>query len=208
MALIYKIQNKINNKVYIGKTNRTLQVRWNEHKRYANDKTRTNTLYCAMRKYGINNFQISILENNIPNNAIFEKEQEYIKKYDSYYNGYNETFGGEGESKVDIDYLIKLYDEGNNYKEISKITGHSSKTISTNLKAHGRLPRIDGSPNKGKGKQIIFNDVTYNSLTELAHYLQNNMQEFCNKKIETIIKGISKNAKNNTAYCGYYFFYK
>lgn len=34
MAFIYKITNLINNKLYIGKTERTIEVRWKEHLRH------------------------------------------------------------------------------------------------------------------------------------------------------------------------------
>lgn len=33
MGYIYKITNLINNKIYIGKTERTIQQRWAEHKK-------------------------------------------------------------------------------------------------------------------------------------------------------------------------------
>jgi predicted GIY-YIG superfamily endonuclease len=32
MAIIYKITNLVNNKIYIGETIRSLNKRWNEHK--------------------------------------------------------------------------------------------------------------------------------------------------------------------------------
>jgi hypothetical protein len=41
----------------------------------------------------------------------------------------------------------------------------------------------------------------------LAKYLQENIEIFKNKQLSTIIKGISKNAKNNKPYCGYCFNY-
>lgn len=51
---IYKITNNINGKIYIGKTIRSPETRWNEHIRNALfEQDRYNTpLYSAMRKYG------------------------------------------------------------------------------------------------------------------------------------------------------------
>lgn len=206
MALIYKITNNINNKVYIGKTNRDIQIRWSEHKRYIYQKERDNKLYRAIRKYGIDNFSIDIIENNISEKDISNKEKYYIKFYDSYYSGYNETFGGEGESQVDISKLITLYNKGYNYAEISRITGHTPKTISNNLQPLGYLPK-EKIKGECRGRKVVFNNKEFLSLTSLAIYLQKNIDIFKNKKIETIIKGISKNTKKNKPYCGYYFSY-
>ena len=63
MAIIYKITNLANNKIYIGETIRNLNVRWNEHKSEALGGRHGYTyhLHNAIRKYGIDNF---IIENN------------------------------------------------------------------------------------------------------------------------------------------------
>ena len=95
MGLIYKITNNQNDKVYIGKTIRSLKARWQEHKSDSKNSDKDYKLYRAMNKYGIENFNIEIIEDNIPENELGIKEQEYIKKFNSYYDGYNETFGGE-----------------------------------------------------------------------------------------------------------------
>ena len=50
-----------------------------------------------------------------------------IKLYNSYYDGYNSTFGGEGESCVDIDLLKEQYLLGKTFSEIAEITGHTKK---------------------------------------------------------------------------------
>lgn len=52
MAFIYKITNLITNKVYIGETNRTISIRWSQHKMRAKDESYTEYLYLSMRKYG------------------------------------------------------------------------------------------------------------------------------------------------------------
>lgn len=96
---IYKITNIINNKVYIGLTTQDLSARIAQH-HY--DYQRSDVkLYRAMRKYGWENFIFEIIEDNIDNIDILrEKEQYYINLYDSYYNGYNSTLGGEGVKTV------------------------------------------------------------------------------------------------------------
>ena len=63
MAYIYVITNKINGKQYVGKTNGIIEKRFQEHisdsKRKRCEKR---PLYNAMNKYGIENFEIKILE--------------------------------------------------------------------------------------------------------------------------------------------------
>jgi group I intron endonuclease len=57
---IYKITNKINGKVYIGKTVRTVEQRWAQHLADAHRRS-SPLLHNAIRKYGSDAFNISIL---------------------------------------------------------------------------------------------------------------------------------------------------
>lgn len=91
---IYKAQNKINNKIYIGTTNVDLDKRiyqhWG-HPKYSFGK--------ALRKYGIQSFEISIIDSTLLREIANEKEQYWIKFYDCKTpKGYNLTDGGEGNS--------------------------------------------------------------------------------------------------------------
>ena len=62
-GFIYKITNDINGKIYIGKTLNSLEHRFNEHKRASRKKYCENRpLYSAMRKYGVENFSITLIE--------------------------------------------------------------------------------------------------------------------------------------------------
>lgn len=92
---IYKILNKINQKVYIGCTINSLQHRFNEHlyRCYMTDSN--SKLYNSIKKYGKENFEI-ILITECKLSEIYETEKKYIKEYSSYEDGMNSTFGGEG----------------------------------------------------------------------------------------------------------------
>lgn len=204
MRTIYKIINTVNDKVYIGKTSRSLQIRWSEHKNNYLNKSKDNKLYRAMRKYGVENFNIISLEDNIPNELLSLKEQEYIQQYNSYYHGYNSTFGGDGESCVDFIRVEQLFNQGLNCTQIAKQLGHTRTTISSSLKAHGyEIPSIPG--NKGKGKKVLFEGVIYPSITALAKYLIQNNEDFKGKKEHAVVKGISKATTKNVSYLGYDF---
>jgi group I intron endonuclease len=82
-AGIYLLRNKINNKIYIGKSI-NLYKRIYRHK---NDSKYNNSIYIclAINKYGWNNFEVEILEkfDNIDNDFLLKIEAEYIKKYNS-----------------------------------------------------------------------------------------------------------------------------
>lgn len=63
MAFIYVITNDINGKQYVGKTNNTIEKRFQEHIRDSKRrKCEKRPLYSAMNKYGIEHFSIAILE--------------------------------------------------------------------------------------------------------------------------------------------------
>ena len=57
MAYIYKITNRINQKVYIGQTSFSVEKRWKEHVQDIN-KHLDRPLYRALSKYGIENFSV------------------------------------------------------------------------------------------------------------------------------------------------------
>ena len=101
---VYKITNKINSKSYIGITN-NYHKRWGNHKSTAfnkKDKQYYKPLYCAFRKYGLENFNFEILEQGLSLEEANNKEQEYIIFYHSLINeqGYNIAKGGGGSTGV------------------------------------------------------------------------------------------------------------
>ena len=64
LPYLYKITNKINGKVYIGKTSLTVEERYKEHLQdYKKDTKEKRPLYDAFNKYGIDNFFVTELEN-------------------------------------------------------------------------------------------------------------------------------------------------
>ena len=141
--IVYKITNKINNKIYIGITTRTLNERWNEHKNRILE--RTSHLYSALRVYGIENFTIeSIDENAQTKEELYELEKYYIKLYNSNNPdfGYNATIGGEGVRTIDLDgeEIVRLYKNGNSSTTIAKMYNVSENTITRYLKKNGITP--------------------------------------------------------------------
>ena len=114
MGFIYKVTNIYNGKIYIGKTTKTVQERFEQHLRdCVNPKIQDRPFYKALRKYGSSGFSLEVLE-ELPNEKLDEKEKEYIKKYNSYIgfknsNGYNATLGGDGTIKYNYKTIIDYY---------------------------------------------------------------------------------------------------
>jgi group I intron endonuclease len=92
---IYKITNKENGLIYIGCTVNSLSHRFNQHLYRCFKTDYKSKLYNSMKKYGQDNFTIELLE-ECDLSIIYETEKKYIEQYDSYNNGLNSTFGGEG----------------------------------------------------------------------------------------------------------------
>lgn len=97
--IIYKVTNKINNKVYIGQTTLSLDERRKYHYKESRRKNDTTYFHNALNKYHYEDFVWEILEDNIDNiDTLNEKEIYYISKYNSTDRnvGYNLKAGGNG----------------------------------------------------------------------------------------------------------------
>ena len=93
---VYQAKNSINSKVYVGITSRDLEDRWKEHLSRARCGMRGSRLYMAIRKYGADKFELTILDQTDSESRVREMEIEYINRLDSYRNGYNCNLGGHG----------------------------------------------------------------------------------------------------------------
>jgi group I intron endonuclease len=93
-GFIYKIENKVNHKVYIGQTRHSPNGRWKEHiYELENHKKKNKKFQVAWDKYGLTSFEFSVIEECVVS-ELDDREIYYISKYDSFKNGYNATTGG------------------------------------------------------------------------------------------------------------------
>lgn len=93
---IYKIENKLDGKVYIGQSI-NIEERWKIHKKsiHCCGNEYDYPLYRAIRLHGLENFEWSIIEECLKE-ELNNKEKFYIKEYKSIVPyGYNQTFGGQ-----------------------------------------------------------------------------------------------------------------
>ena len=153
MYSIYLIRNLVTNKVYIGQTKYSIDIRFKQHLKAS--KSNSQALYKSMRKHGLENFFIELLENNISINEINTKEINYISKYNSANNkfGYNMTLGGSTANKhfkycldfTQIQTILDLYSAGKSTRDIAKLFNTSASAINNILKSNGVILRTRAS---------------------------------------------------------------
>lgn len=93
---IYLVSNLHTEKVYVGRTNRALSLRWKEHVR--DSKIRSVYFSKAIKKWGPESFRMRVIRRTFDEKEAYELEKHYIlmfKSYDPEY-GYNGSFGGDG----------------------------------------------------------------------------------------------------------------
>lgn len=98
---VYKITNKINNKIYIGKSknpNKRFQIHISIAKRQYKKFNQFQAIHGAISKYGSENFILDIIEECASEKDAFLKEELWINKLSSRDRklGYNLTKGGSG----------------------------------------------------------------------------------------------------------------
>lgn len=204
MGYIYKITNTLNNKCYIGQTKRNPQLRWYEHKYYANKGvTYKSALYNAVQKYGIDYFSFKILE-KIENDMLDEREIYYINMFDSFYNGYNNTTGGDGNKgckrkrKFEKE-VVDLYKKIKSTEKIAQILKISRITVRTILKEKGlfeKLPKTSFDYKKKQVLQFTLDNILIQEFKSIADACKS--LGLSNKNITEISKCCK--GKRNTAY--------
>lgn len=192
MGYIYIVQNKINNKKYIGQSQqKDINSRWNSHKNLKH-KTVGQILLNAYKKYGIDNFTYKIICICFDEDTN-KYEKEYIKMYNTLYpNGYNLLEGGNNYKHNEYTKKIiseKLKGENNPCFGIKK-TQEEIKKMSERMKGENHpcfgkkftkeetQKRLDRYKNNPETKEKISNS--------LIDYYKNNKHNIkkLNKKVE------------------------
>jgi len=197
MAYIYRIINKISKKCYIGETKcKDVTRRWNQHKQTIEINKGCPALRDAVKKYGIDNFEFSVLIICFDDER-FKHEIEYIKKYNSVVpNGYNLTNGGEGggfqgkthTEEVKNGIKNKLKQKYIDNPELKKQLSERNKIIMSNHQVRENIK--NGILNSEKMKKNIEDKRTGN-------YKKNKHTEEAKTKIsESLKKYYASNVKN------------
>ena len=133
MYSLYKITNLLNNKCYIGITNRNPEERFAEHKRPSS----SSFISKAIQSDGVENFSFEIILINIDDDKISSLECEYIK------NIISEKGKGNKNSKYVADVL--MYDKQGNLlnrfqtaREAARYLGNESKNAGINYSLNNK----------------------------------------------------------------------
>lgn len=171
MAYIYKITNDVNQKIYIGKTEFSIEKRFKEHCRDCKrERLEKRPLYVAMREYGIEHFHIELIEET---NEPEKREKYWIKYYHSYIgdekcNGYNATLGGDGKKYIDYDLVVETYKKVKNVTETAKLLNISPDSVSNIL--HIKNVQVLSSSivvQEKYGKRVAQIDLTTNTVVQI-----------------------------------------
>lgn len=95
--IIYKVTNKLNGKIYIGQTSKTLEKRKLQHERESLTKSRTSVkFHNALLKYGFDNFEWEVLKECSTQEELDYYEDYYINEFNCLNRnlGYNLKSGG------------------------------------------------------------------------------------------------------------------
>ena len=197
MGYIYKITCKNTNKIYIGKTESTVDDRWKSHCRAAFLKSHGDynfPFHRAIRKYGMENFIIEIIDNEENPEQLKEKERYWINFYNSYYDGYNSTLGGDGNCRYDYDEIVNYYlQNGNSVSSTCQKFKIYDQVVYSALKSKN----IDYKNLKPIKKNIYNKKIlcielnkTFNSMAEIDKYFNKTVHP----NVRRCLNGITKKA--------------
>lgn len=191
MAIVYKVTNKLNGKIYVGKS------KYN-NKDYFGSGLK---IGYAIAKYGIENFDKEILE-ECNDSIVDELESFWIEKLDAYNDdiGYNIAGGGQGG-----DHYWKVLTEDQKEKHRQKIRAgvskrtrnpHSEETKKKMSMNQNQTPEIKEKRAAAKRHEYIIVDHK-----EKRVYTTKNIQQFCSENLVPNVSQLRHNERNKKTLC-------
>lgn len=163
--VIYKIINKINNKIYIGQTTRTLNERITSYKYEKSNRPIIN----ALKKYGMNSFQFEIIDKAFSVDELNLLEEEWIEKLNTRnlnigYNlraGGTNSFYGKNHNNKTKEKLSKQRSGSNNWWRGRKHSAETKKKMSAAQKGRNvsKETRIKSSLSQRKIKNHQIDNI-------------------------------------------------
>jgi group I intron endonuclease len=152
--IIYQITNEVNGKFYIGKTTKTPEERFQKHLYESRYNRNGSYLYKSIRKYGEEHFTITILESQVDETNLDERERYWIRTLNPQYNL---TKGGEGgdtsKSPKWIEGMKNRKKPSNGYRTFGMLGKKQSQKWRDSIK-------------KSNSKPVSIEGVVYPSITE------------------------------------------
>ena len=135
--IVYRITNTVNNKIYIGITTKSINIRWKEH------CGQGFLLYKSIKKYGQDNFKVEVVDTATCEQELQAKEVEWISNDNSMSPyGYNLTSGGE-LNKVHCESTRRKMSEA---KKGNKNPNFGTKTITKINPENGQVLHTISAP--------------------------------------------------------------
>lgn len=165
---VYCITNSVNGKRYVGITRDTIEDRFYEHKRAANNcrSSETRAIVKAFRKYGAESFTVELIDTAIGMIEAGEKESYYIEllqTHTRYKKGYNLTDGGEGVTNCVTPDWLKKFRSDMNSGENNTWYGLRGKSCPHYGKVHTEETRKYLKENNPQSVPVTLNGVSYMS---------------------------------------------
>ena len=210
MGYIYKIQNIINNHLYIGQTVKSLEKRFQQHRNnYDKPYFSHLPLYRAFQKYGLENFIFEKVE-EVENEKLDEREKYWINYYNSFYDGYNATLGGRSVSLYNWDWeeIYELYMIHKSARRVAKIIRCDHSTIDNLLNLHN-VKRFSAGEQLNKTIVLEKDDNKYyfNSTKLASEWLiENKHSKTTNYK--SVLTGILNAINYNKKYLNFKIYYE
>lgn len=187
---IYKYTNKVNGKVYIGRTCQTLVERAGcNGKRYKGCRY----FWRAIQKYKWSNFEPVILEEGLSNEEAAKREVFYIKEYDS-------TNEEKGYNLVDIDARTCADSIRERLSEMGK--GIPSPMRGKSLRQETKEKISNTLKGKNKGVESPSNRRIICIETGREYYSLMNAQECTGIKYGNISRALNKTLKGKDSTAG------
>lgn len=144
---IYCVTCLLTGKLYFGQTVKPIEKRWKHHIKYAQSGCQYK-LHRAIRKYGVENFTVEEVmwveadDRQVLNSKLDFLERFFIKRFNTRYDGFNMTDGGEGFSlgslspthRLNLSRAKKGKKRGNFTDEWKRKIGESCKNHPTPYK--------------------------------------------------------------------------
>lgn len=132
--IIYKATNKVNNKIYIGKTVNSLNDRILGHNSDARLNKFNSLFHAAIHKYGEDNFEWEILCETDSESKLNALEKFYIATYRKMARLYNILNGGDGSGSGENHYFYGKHHTEETKKKISESKKGNCKPNSGSFK--------------------------------------------------------------------------
>ena len=175
MFSVYQITNLINQKKYIGSSVRVKQ-RWREHINSSKNPNRISYNYplqCAMRKYGIENFDFKILKDDFNSKEeMLKYEKEMILFHNTLNCGYNQILDTEAKyvAKTNLTNYIEKnkqkcakIDKNNNILEIYESYHDAALKNNLDYNTASNIRNICKGKTSSIKDELIFRDLDENN---------------------------------------------